>query len=801
MVHTLERLVVRHTLRVPAPPAAAGGTGGQGAAAARQFDVALMSVGFKLSAELFTALSSYDEKTVAALAARTLDTVRELVGDHVRHNTYFVDFPANVPDTAAFWAECLVKALADEAARPAVLARLGDGVLDLLTLPAYGRYQHSYEELLAAHDELIASVGDRTTLLHLGGPLDDEVTALYLALAGSRTPLGEEHLADLGVLAGHRADGPQPESIPVRENRAVINRARLRAGAGLLLDTVTDVLRLACALSDGDVSLRDSTRFRAPSRPHRRALLAALDAVVADSPAKLADVSRHREAWKRLGERLHPHEYPQWPHAAEVFAVARGERKAPSLARRVEELLGDGDVSGAADLLAGAAPGALFRSLDRLLRTAKEGEEAEAVLAAAERAAPRVSGRVVLSLREHFQNRTEGNQTEQGRTEQGRTDQGRTDQDRTEHGRTDQARTEQGRTEQGRTDQDRTEHGRTDQGTEQARTDQPRTGRGEPRRVFVNRSGGAWVTEDVRGPLPSAVRERLVALLDAETRRRLTVPERLLVDPAVLDVALPLSGRAASAGLGVLPRGSVSPVEGELLRFFTYWKERRETTDHDLSALVMDADYDAVTWLSYTSLADVEGSHSGDVVEAPDGASEFIDLRLGAVRGDFIVPQVHVYSGENFDSVEESFFGFMLREADQGGRPFEPRTVRMKSDLRGPGRVALPLAFQRDDEGRWHARWLHLYLRGEPAENRVEDNLVTFAVLVRGLVERTPLTVRHLTELMARAGARTEPWDGRTPPEEPVTGPVTFIGLERPEGLPAGSRVITPENLRDLIPA
>ncbi|MFD5323297.1 hypothetical protein [Streptomyces sp. NPDC127092] len=787
MVHTLERLVVRHTLRVPAQPAASGGTGAQGAAAARQFDVALMSVGFKLSAELFAALSSYDEKTVAELAARTLDTVRELVGDHVRHNTYFVDFPANVPDTAAFWAECLVKALADEAARPAVLARLGEGVLDLLTLPAYGRYQHSYEELLAAHDELIASVGDRTTLLHLGGPLDDEVTALYLALAGSRTPLGEEHLADLGVLAEHRADGPQPESIPVRENRAVINRARLRAGAGLLIDTVTDVLRLACALSGGDVGLRESTRFRAPSRPHRRALLAALDAVVADSPAKLADVPRHREAWKRLGERLHPHEYPQWPHAAEVFAVARGERKAPSLARRVEELLGDGDVSGAADLLAGAAPGALFRSLDRLLRTAKEGEEADAVLAAAERAAPRVSGRVVLSVREHFQNRTEGNETEPARADQGRTEQGRTEQGRTDQGRQEQAGTAQDCAEQAPTDQ--------------APAHQPRTSQGEPRRVFVNRSGGAWVTEDVRRPLPPAVRERLVALLDAETRRRLTVPERLLVDPAVLDVALPLSGRAASAGLGVLPRGSVSPVEGELLRFFTYWKERRESTDHDLSALVMDAGYDAVTWLSYTSLNDVEGCHSGDVTSAPDGASEFIDLRLGAVRGDFIVPQVHVYSGENFDSVEESFFGFMLREADQRGRPFEPRTVRMKSDLRGPGRVALPLAFQRDDEGRWHARWLHLYLRGEPAENRVEDNLVTFAVLVRGLVERTPLTVRHLTELMAQAGARTETWDGRTAPEEPVTGPVTFIGLERPEGLPAGSRVITPENLRDLIPA
>ncbi|MFI9003039.1 hypothetical protein [Streptomyces sp. NPDC053541] len=740
MVHTLERLVVRHTLRVPVPSRK-----GQGASAARQFDIALMSVGFKLSGELFTALSGCEEQTVTALATRTLETVRELVGDHVRHNAYFLRFPAGVPDTVEFWTECLVKALADEEARPLVLDRLGDGVLDLLTLPAYGRYPHTYEELLAAHDELVAATGDRVTVLHPGGALLDEVSALYLALAGSRTPLGDEHLADLAVLAKRQAHGPQPTEIPVREVRAVVNKARLQAGAGLLLDTVTDVLRLACALSDGDVTLALPTRFRAPSRPHRRALLASLDAVVAGQPAKLADVPRHREAWKRLGERLHPHEYPQWPHAAEVFAVARGELRAPSLAGRVEALLAAGDVRGAAGLLAATAPGALFRALDRLVRTATEEPEREAVLAAAERTAGQVSGRVLLSLREHVQNRA---------------------------------------TEVPAHLTDST-HLTDPEGT-------------APRRVFVNRSGGAWVTEETRAPLPGAAAARLTALLDAEVRRRLDVPGRVLVDPDMLDVALPLSGRAAAAGLGTLPRGSVSRIDGELLRFFTYWKQARYSTDLDLTALLMDAGYDTVGWLSYTNLASVEGAHSGDVTDATDGASEFIDLRLGAVRGDFIVPQVHVYSGEGFERLDESFFGFMLRGAEQGGRPFEPRTVRMKSDLRGPGRIALPLVFQRDAEGGWHARWLHLHLRGAPSGNRVEENRVTFAVLVRGLVERTPLTVRHLVGLMAGAGARTELWDGRTPaPGEPVT----YLGLERPEGLAAGSRVITPGNLRDLIPA
>ncbi|MET7692867.1 hypothetical protein ABZT06_33725 [Streptomyces sp. NPDC005483] len=722
MVHRLESLVIRHALRLPAP----AGPAGAGDVAARQFDAALMSVGFKLSADALRTLSGLSGSTVVDTAGPTLATVRELAGDHVRHNVYFKDFPANVPDTFEFWMRCVREALEDGKARPGVLAQLRSGVVNLLTLPSYGTYRHTYEEMLAAHDELTAAVGDRLTVLHLGGPLDDEVTALYLALAGSTTPLGEEHLADLKVLAGHCADGPQPETIPVRENRAVVNEARLKAGSSLLLDTVTDVLRLACALSAGDVSLQEPTRFRALSRPVRRALLAGLDSVVAAAPAKVADVLPHREAFKRLGERLHPHEYPQWPHAADVFAVARGERKAHTFDGRVEALLAADDVTGATELLR-SAPGRLFRALDRLLRTARTQEERDAVVVAVEEVAPEVSGRVVLSVREYLHNR----------------------------------------------------------GAE--------TGR---KRVFINRAGRAHVADDTRTAVPEADRGRLIAALDAEMGRRLPSPERLLVDPDMLDVALPLSGRATAAGLGVLPRGSVSPVDGELLRFFVYWKQAQRVTDYDLAALLLDAEYETVSWLSYTNLREVEGEHSGDITNAPDGASEFINLRLGAVRGTYVVPQVNIYSGEGFEEAEESFFGFMLREGEQRGRPFEARTVRMKSELRGPGRVALPLAFRRAEDGSWQAKWLHLYLKGQPAYNRVEGNQVSVATLLRAIVEREQLTVGYLTELMANGGAEVATWGAESVPD----GPVTYIGLERPEGLHPDSVVITPENLRDLIP-
>ncbi|MEO3783656.1 hypothetical protein ABGB12_10020 [Actinocorallia sp. B10E7] len=720
----LEALIIRRTRRLPRPE---GGTG-DGSVVARQFDAVLMSAGFKLSRAAMEHLTGLDEGTVVDLAVRTLGAVRREVGDHVRHNTYFKDFPAGVPDTVEFWARCLAEALLD----PAVIESGGidalteGGGLNLLALPSYGRYLHGYEEMLAAHDELIPAAGDRVTLLHLGGTVEEEASKLYLELAGSRAPLGEDGLEALRELAEHCADGPQPEVIPVRENRAVVNRVRLAAGRDLLVDTVTDVLRLALVLSGGDAGL-EPARFRSLTRRERKALLAALDGLVAASPAKLGDVPPHREQWKRLGERLHPHEYPRWPHAARVFAVARGEEAVRSFPARVQTAMDAGDMPGAVKLL-GSAPGFMFRSLDWLARSASSEEERRLVLEAVEASVERTSGRVLLSMREHLANRV--------------------------------------------------------------------ASRGGSR-VFINRHGRAWVAEDRREPLDAELAGRLCEILDAEVARRLPEVEHLVIDRDVWPVALPLSGKSSPSGFGVLPRGSVSSVEGELLRFFIYWREREEETDYDLSVLLLDEAYTNVSQLSWTQLEGFGGEHSGDITSAREGASEFINLHLGVLEHRVVIPEVFIYDGEGFHEVAESFFGFMTRDAEQAGAPFEPATVRMKSDLRGAGRTALPLVFLRGEDGRWRAKWLHLFLRGELEFNQVETTDATVKSLVRAFVDREFLRVRHLTDLWAaKAGTVTFLGEEALPDV-----PVTFVGLERPEGLAEGSRVLDLTNLIELIPA
>jgi hypothetical protein len=242
----------------------------------------------------------------------------------------------------------------------------------------------------------------------------------------------------------------------------------------------------------------------------------------------------------------------------------------------------------------------------------------------------------------------------------------------------------------------------------------------------------------------------------------------------------------------VLPRGSRAPVSGELLRFFTYWRQTARRTDYDLSMLLLDDDLHSAGQVSWTNLRGGGMVHSGDITDAKDGASEFIDVPL-TVAAPYVVPQVNIYAGEAFEEVAESMFGYQTRTLEQKGAPFEPRTVRARSQMRGRGRVALPMVFAKGDTG-WQAVWLHLYLPGHPAFNRVEENTFTTAHQVRALLERRYLTVSYLVDRW-RARTGVTMWDGGLPDE-----PVTFVGVQAPDGLPDGSRIYTLDRLGELIP-
>ena len=103
-----------------------------------------------------------------------------------------------------------------------------------------------------------------------------------------------------------------------------------------------------------------------------------------------------------------------------------------------------------------------------------------------------------------------------------------------------------------------------------------------------------------------------------------------------------------------------------MLRFFVYWRQARQRTDYDLSALMLDEHYgnprarllDA-TWPANEATRTTPATSPTAAATGPPSSST---SGCAATPRRFIIPQVNIYAGEGFDEVEEAFFGFMTRD-------------------------------------------------------------------------------------------------------------------------------------------
>jgi hypothetical protein len=163
-----------------------------------------------------------------------------------------------------------------------------------------------------------------------------------------------------------------------------------------------------------------------------------------------------------------------------------------------------------------------------------------------------------------------------------------------------------------------------------------------------------------------------------------------------------------------------------------------------------------------------------------------------------VLPTVNIFAGEHFTEVETCFFGMMERTMEQVGKPFEATTVRIKSDMHGKGRVAMPLVFIKDDSGSWSATWMHVYLNGQPHFNRVELNGLDASALTHSILDHYYLNFQYLIEFMKQ---RADGFSWYMNDSNLEAKPVTFIGLEAPEHIHKDSKVYTAKNLHELIPS
>lgn len=225
------------------------------------------------------------------------------------------------------------------------------------------------------------------------------------------------------------------------------------------------------------------------------------------------------------------------------------------------------------------------------------------------------------------------------------------------------------------------------------------------------------------------------------------------IDPELKNFMVPFALRSAAKALRTTSRGSrLKLPPGNTLRFFIWWKNGKYRTDIDLSAAMFDEQFGYLDAITYYNLVNCGGHHSGDIVDAPEGASEFIDISMKhclSFGARYVVMCVNSYTQQPFCDLPECFAGWMSRERPDSGEIYEPRTVQDKLDLSADTQIALPIIF---DLVAGEVIWVDLALtRQLDWYNNVASNLKGIQLCLAAMVNLQKPTLFDLLSMHVEA--------------------------------------------------
>lgn len=155
---------------------------------------------------------------------------------------------------------------------------------------------------------------------------------------------------------------------------------------------------------------------------------------------------------------------------------------------------------------------------------------------------------------------------------------------------------------------------------------------------------------------------------------------RVYIAPEMKNIALPLQEGASQGGFGTLSKGSRIPLpEGKKIRAFTYW-EKVDDIDLSVIGLKKDLSQREFSWRNMYGNQDKAITFSGDQTSGFNGGSEFFDIDLGEFKKaypdiEYLIFCNNVFSGVSFKNVI-CRAGYMLRDIQDSGEIFEPKTVK-----------------------------------------------------------------------------------------------------------------------------
>lgn len=466
-----------------------------------------------------------------------------------------------------------------------------------------------------------------------------------LSVNQSITPMDKEALRWFVAKYGNHPDFSSmlPREIPFKENISFLLSV---VPVGALSYTLTDILRMATHLSEGDVSLSAPTKFHLTGSMRRRVMQMLEHYVIRQDERtgkkflqSLEDMKRYRSKWLALLRHIHADSKPfrkAFPEAQRVVNLIRWhEKRISTWNSRVENAA---DIDEQLHLLA-QRPGELARRLNALMKKnigtiGSTGNIWGAggiggILNAFASVAPSISNKVLFELFGYF----EGRRTPQ-----------------------------------------------------------------RQRTVFV-KGCRTPIRLPLQEPLPTVLVDEVQRIILAAIWRKLAVWPPLgevIIDEQLKNIPLPTNMRSVSETDTPVVRGTRLPINGKAdktIRFYVHWDDPNGREDLDLSATfvglgkmgrvawnssyVLGVSKDSIILRELAKSKEIFAIHSGDVRHRKGACAEYIDLIPANALADgyrYVLIDVRNFNGRSLKSLNPAF-GYMEREHPEANPQWVPSTV------------------------------------------------------------------------------------------------------------------------------
>jgi hypothetical protein len=340
-------------------------------------------LGFTFSKELIETVRTISADRLKQFYKQLIADLKENTGAYVEFKPMYPNFPEQVQ-----------KASEEELHSNAFLHYLGDWIGQRI-LPDYEKKERE-------------KLQDQVSLKVIGLGSKEDFNAIFTKLLNSKSSLADTDKSDIEWFIKTYNSGIYslvPAEMPTKENMAfyigcLLKNNIIHAEQELLnrSKTATDILRIAAALSGGDISLAENTKFVSISKRNRKLLLTGLESIGFITE----DMLRYKNRWKRLGEKIHPFEYKhRFPKCYKAFDIIRNDKPFETFNSKIEKGLIEKDIPTLTRLLK-TRPGELARKLDNLIRLTSNPNE---VINTFSDHADVVSTPVLLQVLTHFKSR------------------------------------------------------------------------------------------------------------------------------------------------------------------------------------------------------------------------------------------------------------------------------------------------------------------------------------------------------------------------------------------------------------